>query len=444
MFIVVAVLLICSIVLNMILIKANKLSRKENAFLKKELEDMSKTVRKTRTVSVPDPENPELAVDTGSEEDEPGKSRHLLKRKVLALVDKYRKHEVDVEDLPAFREEMKRFFDRQPQEPYYKLLDLRDEKKDRRIVVIGDTHCDFRSLAGIMEKLALSEYDYFENAWFVFLGDYLDRGRILFENLAVLMGFKQLLGDRCIFLKGNHELIEYNEDKGMLESRVYPAQSCPTLNDYCGEDKDFLRKFAAFYSNLPYYVLLKTQQGTDLLVHGGIPRDSYMDLFTISYDTGEMIVSGGESLRDNILNNMIWSDPRTDRFKMQGSASRFEFGRDQFADFVAKNKIDRVFRSHEPVRNGVETFYDQHLFTIFSNGGEGNDDSNYDEVINPVFGIIGPEGNVRFESIFFKRISIRRGSSVFQTLMYMDGSAADIEMRLDDLYLNHEFFINNQ
>lgn len=428
----------------MILIKASKLSRIENAFLKKELEDMSKTVRKTRTVAVSGPEASELPEGPEATDAESGKSRHLLKRKVLTLVDKYRKHEVDVEDLPAFREEMKRFFDRQKPEPYYKLLDLRYEKKDRRIVVIGDTHCDFNSLAGIMEKLSLSEYDYFENAWFVFLGDYLDRGRILFENLAVLMGIKQLLGDRCIFLKGNHELIEYNASKAMLESMVHPADTCPTLNEYCGGDKEFLRKFADYFSNLPYYVLLKTQRGTDLLVHGGIARDVYMDKFTISHDTGEMLVSGGEAVRANVLNNMIWADPRTDRRKIQGSSSRFEFGRDQFEEFAAINKIDRIFRSHEPVRNGVEAFYDGRLFTVFSNGGVGNDDTNYGEVLNPVFGIIAPDGSVRFESVFFKKISIRRGSSVFQTLMYRDGSAADIEMRLDDLHLNGEFYVNNQ
>ena len=444
--IVVTFLLIASIVWNMALFKANRLSRKEIAVVKKAMEEMAKSLRSTTTVPVsvalPASGSPMMADPV---EPEAGKNRHLLKRRVLALIDKYRKHELELEDLPAFQEEMKRFFDRQPKDPYYKLLDLRYEKKDRRVVVIGDTHCDFKSFAGIMEKLSLSEYDYFENAWFVFLGDYLDRGRILFENLAVLMGIKQLLGDRCIFLKGNHELIEYNASKEMLESMVHPADTCPTLNEYCGGDKEFLRKFADYFSNLPYYVLLKTQRGTDLLVHGGIARDVFMDKFTISHDTGEMLVSGGAAIRANVLNNMIWGDPRTDRRKIQGSSSRFEFGRDQFEEFATINKIDRIFRSHEPVRNGVESFYDGRLFTVFSNGGFGNDDSNYGDVLNPVFCIIGADGTERFESIFFKRVTARRGSSEFSTLTYMEGSAADVEMRLDDdLHMNNEFFVINQ
>lgn len=425
----------------MILIKANRLSRSENAYLKKELAEMSRNVLKTRTIPASSVEN---TLDPSGPEDGPAAKNGLLKRKVLTLVDKYRKHEVEEKDLPALQEDMKRFFDRQPPGPYYQLLDLCREDRDRRIVLVGDTHCDFKSLSGILEKLSLSEYDYFEDAYFVFLGDYLDRGRILFENLALLIGFKRLLGDRCIFLKGNHELIGYNPAKGCLESRVYPAESCPTLNEYCGRDKEFLKKFAEYYSGLPYYILLKTRRGTDLLVHGGIPRDTYMDLFTISHDTGEMLVDGGESLRNNILNNMIWADPRTDRFKIQGASSRFEFGRDQFETFMNKNKIDRIFRSHEPVRNGVETFYDGRLYTVFSNGGEGNEDSNYGDVLNPVFGIIGADGTVRFESIFFKRVSILRGASEFRSLMYMDGGAAHIERRLDDLHLDKEFYVYNQ
>ena len=443
--IIAALLLICSVVLNMIYLKANRLTREENASLKKELDDLRKSIRRSTTVSgsAIAPKRTDTASDSPSKDAASAKS-HLLKRKVLALADKYRKHEIDEEDLPAFREEMKRFVDSHPAEPYYKILDLRYETRDRRVVVIGDTHCDFKSLTGILEKLSLSSYDYFEDAYFVFLGDYLDRGRILFENLAVLMGLKQLLGERCIFLKGNHELIEYNASRGILESRVYPADSCPTLNEYCGTDKEFLRKFADYFSNLPRYVLLKTRRGTDLLVHGGIARDAYMDMFTISHDTGEMLVSGGNGLRDNILNNMVWADPRTDRFKMQGSSSRFEFGRDQFEKFMVNNKMDRIFRSHEPVRNGVEAFYDGRLYTIFSNGGVGNDDSNYDEVLNPVFGIVGTDGTIRFESIFFKRVLLRHGVSELQTLLYMGRPAADVEMRLDDLHLNNEFFVINQ
>ena len=401
------VTLCVSILINMILIKKNRLSRTEIASLKKALAELAKSLKETQTipVSASAPSKtagtPEKTLKEPSKTETPG----LLKQKVLALVAKYRK-DLDEKDLPKVQNELKAFFDAQPRQPYHLLLDRRYEKDDKRLIIIGDTHCDYTSLAGIIEKLSLSEYDYFDKATFVFLGDYLDRGNILFEYLMLLVGFKKLLGDRCIFLKGNHELIQYQEDTGKLESKVYPAETCHTLNTYCGSDKEFLSKFADYFSNLPYYILLKTAKGTDLLVHGGIPRDTVIDQCTLSHETGELLTSDDNKVREIVLNNMIWADPRVEKSKLQGGGSRFEFGRDQFEHFVTANKIDRIFRSHEPVENGVQSFYENRLYTVFSNGGVKNPMTGYPGVENPVVAIMGIDGEVRFESIFFKKVKV--------------------------------------
>ena len=371
-------------------------------------------------------------------------SGHLLKHKVLTLVAKYRK-DINEEDLPRIQAELKAFFDSQPRQPYYLLMDRRYEKEDKRLVIIGDTHCDYNSLAALFDKLSLSAYDYFDNATFIFLGDYLDRGNILFEYLMLLVGFKKLLGDRCIFMKGNHELIVYNEVSGKLESLVRPAETSVTLNTYCGGDKEFLAKFANYFANLPYYILLKTAKGTDLLVHGGIPRDAIMEKCTILHDTGEMLVAGDDKIREMALDNMIWADPRSDRFKLQGGGSRFEFGYEQFEQFVIANKIDRIFRSHEPVQNGVETFYNNRLYTVFSNGGTKNSVTGYPEVMNPVVAIMGVDGEVRFESIYFKKVIYNKGYTELKALLYMEEDASsNFSLELDELHLNNEFYVINQ
>lgn len=440
-----SILLIISIVAIMIIYNKYRITRAEKTQLQQELSELVKNIRQTKVMSrEPGPAvaEPGKAASEIKEVTSTRTKTNALKSKMLSLVEKCGK-ELNEEDLPRVQQELKAFFDSQEKEPYYKELDLRYTREDRRVVVIGDTHCDYRSLAGIMKKLTLSSYDYFENAYFIFLGDYLDRGMILFEYLLLLTGIKKLLGERCIFLKGNHELISYDTVSRELESMVYPADSCPTLNNYCGSDKEFLEKFGNYFSQLPYYLLLKTDNSTDLLVHGGIARDTYADLFTISHETGEMLISTDESLRPRILDNMIWSDPRNEDFRMQGASSRFEFGRQQFEHFVSNNKIDRIFRSHEPVKNGMKAFYDNRLYTIFSNGGEGNPDTGYQEVINPVFGIIATDGSVRFESIYFKKIIMRNGVSEYKSKLYMEGDANSAAMQLDDLHLNNEFFIIN-
>lgn len=435
-----------SIGLNMILIKKNRLSLKEISSVKKIIAELSKSIKDTQTVPSVEkgPEGPGYVPAVPAAPDEKASSDHLLKQKVLSLVARYRK-DINEEDLPKVQSELKAFFDSQPRQPYYLLMDRRYEKEDKRLVIIGDTHCDYNSLAALFEKLSLSAYDYFDNATFVFLGDYLDRGGILFEYLMLLVGFKKLLGDRCIFMKGNHELIEYNETAGKLESLVRPAETSSTLNTYCGGDKEFLSKFADYFSNLPYYILLKTSRDTDLLVHGGIPRDAIMDKCTISHDTGEMLVEGDDRIREMALDNIIWADPRSERFKLQGGGSRFEFGYEQFEHFVTANKIDRIFRSHEPVQNGVEAFYNDRLYTVFSNGGTKNSVTGYQEVENPVVAIMGIDGEVRFESLFFKKVAVNQGYTVLNALLYMGEDASeDFSMQLDDLHLNNEFYVINQ
>lgn len=399
------------------IIKNNRLSRREQSQIRKEITDLSRMMKRTEAPVTP------------------------LKKKVLSLVAKYRK-DIEEEDLPRVRAYLKTFFDAQPGQPYYRVMDLREETEDNRLVIIGDTHCDFPSLCAIFEKLALSEYDYFEKATFIFLGDYLDRGAIFFEYIMLLAEFKTLLGSRCILMKGNHELIRYEEASGQLESLVYPANTCPLLNDYCGEDKEFLRKFASYFSHLPYYILLKTRKGTDLLVHGGIPRDMYLDRCSISPETGEMLVDG--DILSVVLDNMIWSDPRHDARKIQGGSSRFEFGREQFEAFAERSRVDRLFRSHEPVENGMEAYYDGRLYTIFSNGGAQNAITGYPDVVNPVFAIFSAEGDVRFESVYFKKFVAVSGLSTYSTVLYNGGPATDIGPIPEVLHLNEEFYIINK
>ena len=109
------------------------------------------------------------------------------------------------------------------------------------------------------------------------------------------------------------------------------------------------------------------------------------------------------------------------------------------------NGIDRVFRSHEPAQNGVEAFYDNRLFTIFSNGGTRNPVTGYPEVENPVVAIMGVDGEVRFESILFKKVTIRKGYTVLDTVLYMEEDASTcFSLEMDDLHLDDEFYVINQ
>ena len=97
------------------------------------------------------------------------------------------------------------------------------------------------------------------------------------------------------------------------------------------------------------------------------------------------------------------------------------------------------------MQNGVEAFYDNRLYTVFSNGGTKNPVTGYPEVENPVIAIMGVDGEVRFESIFFKKVTINKGYTILNTVLYMgEDASAGFSLELDDLHLNNEFYVINQ
>lgn len=349
--------------------------------------------------------------------------------------------EINAEDLPRVEEEMMAafeafgngdYFTDLASNDYFRLLDVRGQK-DARIVVVGDLHSDFISLAAILLKLSVSDYDYFEKGIFVFLGDYLDRGIAYFEPLLLLFDLKRILGERMIMLRGNHELIAYNEETQQLEGRVSPLDTVPVLNEYCINNKDFLKAFARYYSTLPTYVWLKAGDRNVLLTHGAVPRDIYLSNFSYDRETGAIVFEKAyqydmkqtveasvtdDSLtthtqlcnarllrvRNEILNDMIWGDPSQAERKYQVSG-RYEVGSLQFEDYAQKNGLSLVMRSHEPVDIGVAALFDNRFVTVFSTGGAHNSQSGYTG-LQPAFAVIGSDGSFVAENSNLYRVAV--------------------------------------
>ncbi|MCX6282058.1 MAG: metallophosphoesterase family protein [Bacteroidetes bacterium] len=297
------------------------------------------------------------------------------------------------------------------QQYHHFFMDIRDEQP--RIVIIGDLHCDFLSFKGILDKLSISDYDYFEKARFIFLGDYIDRGALPLQTLRLLFKLKQILGDRCILLKGNHDTILYDNEDKKYYSNVNPAETIELLNQYF--KKETINKIKEFFENLPYTVSIERNSMKYLLVHGGIPKDMYFDLFANS-ETFKYILPLSDKDEKQIqaskmFNTMLWGDPVDEKLKLNTSGLRFEFGTEQFESFMKQNGYSHLVRGHEPKPNGFESKYKDRLFTVFSTGGNGNESSFYDVLVpDPSFAIIDEDGTLRPESIFCYRILGSKGN----------------------------------
>lgn len=339
-----------------------------------------------------------------------------------------RGEEVREEDLDRVMEELSVFFDDFANKDYfsdlssndyYRFVDLR-KNPETRVVVLGDIHCDYLSLAAALLKLSVSDYDYFEKAYFVFLGDYLDRGDNLFEPLLLLMDLKRILGDRMIMLKGNHESIAYEEQNQELKSRVRPHESSDCLNRYCKSNLNFLKQFAVFYSTLPTYVYVKTDDRNVLLTHAAIPRDVFLEKICFTEADGSLgfnenvPVSERLTLRNRVFKDMIWGDPSKYEEKIQVEG-RFEFGSKQFDRWVSRNHIGLLLRSHEEASFGYEAMFDGRLYTLFSTGGQKNPQTGYPNV-EPAMGIVQNK-SFDIENSFLYRIRKTDGSMLNVNLM---------------------------
>lgn len=311
-------------------------------------------------------------------------------------------HEFEESDIP----ELDKYFYESLQE----ILDKDDNdvfriipEGDQKVVVIGDIHCDYNALTGILYKLSISTYDYWGKAVFVFIGDYIDRGLLPFETLRLLLDIKKILGERCLILKGNHDQFYFDHEKGRFQSVVNPAETIDFFYDYLKFDTIAL--FKEYFDKLPYFAILERGGARFLLVHGSIPRDDFAEHFNINnFNSLALPIKADSRVKAKIyhcLNSMLWGDPINEPYRDNFGLTRFEFGQEQFMAFMKKNNFTTMIRGHEPKKSGFESIFDDRLITVFSTGGIGNNHSGYDHFItNPSFIIIDESGNVIPENIF--------------------------------------------
>lgn len=277
-----------------------------------------------------------------------------------------------------------------------------------KIVVVGDIHCDFNSLKNIFIKLDNSEYEYFEKSYFIFLGDYIDRGEKPLETIRLLFKLKEILGDRCILLKGNHDDLKFNEEKNEYYSKVSPAETVDLFNQYI--EKPVIKKIRQFFDHLPYFLLLKRANITFLMIHGSIPREDFINEFNLEQLVNlniESIQSDPELLKTyKTLISMLWGDPVNVEYKKSAGESRFEFGSKQFEYFMAKHELDILIRGHEPKKYGHAEIFNNRLHTIFSSGGNNPNSYYSDSVPFPAFAIIDEKGELLIEQIYTYKIRI--------------------------------------
>ena len=203
-------------------------------------------------------------------------------------------------------------------------------------------HGQYYDLLRIFEHCGYpGEYNY------LFLGDYVDRGKQSLETICLLLCYKIKFPEKVTLLRGNHE--------SSVTNRIYG------FYDECKRryNVKLWKSFTELFNYLPVAALIDDKI---LCMHGGLSPDlkSIQNIQDISRPTD--IPDTG------LLCDLLWSDPdkeATDYDENDRGVSVI-FGEKVVMDFNKKNDLDLIIRAHQVVDDGYEFFANRQLITIFS------------------------------------------------------------------------------
>ncbi|KAA8548798.1 hypothetical protein F0562_000482 [Nyssa sinensis] len=210
------------------------------------------------------------------------------------------------------------------------------------INICGDIHGQYSDLLKLFEYGGLPP-----QANYLFLGDYVDRGKQSLETICLLLAYKIKYPENFFLLRGNHECSSVN--------RIYG------FYDECKRrfNVRLWKVFTECFNCLPVAALIDEKI---LCMHGGLSPDLH------NLNQIKNLQRPTDVPDSGLLCDLLWSDPSKD-VKGWGMSDRgvsYTFGPDVVTGFLRKHELDLICRAHQVVEDGYEFFADRQLVTIFS------------------------------------------------------------------------------
>ncbi|KAF2288267.1 hypothetical protein GH714_005720 [Hevea brasiliensis] len=253
------------------------------------------------------------------------------------------------------------------------------------VCVTGDIHGQYQDL------LRLFEYGGYPPSFnYLFLGDYVDRGKQSLETICLLLAYKIRYPDKVFLLRGNHEDAKIN--------RIYG------FYDECKRrfNVRLWKIFTDCFNCLPVAALIDEKI---LCMHGGLsPELENVNQIREIQRPTEIPDSG-------LLCDLLWSDPdaKVEGWSDSDRGVSCTFGPDRVAEFLDKNDLDLICRGHQVVEDGYEFFAKRSLVTIFSAPNYGGEFDNagallsVDESLVCSFEILKPAASASSSKLSLKK-----------------------------------------
>lgn len=233
-------------------------------------------------------------------------------------------------------------------------FNIEDENK---IHVIGDIHGNLESLIAIFRQFGSPE-----TAKYLFLGDYVDRGRNSSEVMIILYAYKILYPNNIFLMRGNHEFVNMTDHYGFKEECYKRIKI--VINGKIKSAGPFF--YSQIVKTFEYLSILAIINGETLCVHGGISaliknRDELMKIKKVGSDF---------TMESSAQAELLWNDPNNDISSYEASPRGIgcTFGEYALETFLKNMQLKRVIRAHQNEFNGFNWPFgeDGGILTVFS------------------------------------------------------------------------------
>jgi len=211
------------------------------------------------------------------------------------------------------------------------------------VKVLGDVHGQYGDLLKLFERAGHPA-----QSNFLFLGDYVDRGKHQLATICLLLAYKIKYPESFFMLRGNHECANINRTYGFYDE-------CKNLYNI-----KLWKEFCDTFNCLPLAAVVENRI---FCMHGGLSPELH-DLAQIRNIPRPM-----EPPDWGLVCDLLWSDPSPNAAGWSPNITRgvsVSFGADVVKEFLRKHNLDLIVRAHQVVEDGYEFFADRGLVTIFS------------------------------------------------------------------------------
>ncbi|CDS36950.1 protein phosphatase 1 catalytic subunit [Echinococcus multilocularis] len=232
--------------------------------------------------------------------------------------------------------------------------------------VCGDTHGQFRDVLRLFDLCGKPD-----TTNFLFLGDYVDRGKQSLEVICLLFGYKVKYPTTFFLLRGNHEC--------QAITRIYG------FFDECKRrfNVKLWRHFLDVFNCLPVAAVIENQI---FCCHGGISPEFLKPEYTNLEDLKQRIRAiprPTDVPEEGVVCDLLWADPLNPDmldpdadelppiftetgFGPNERGVSYVFSPDVVDRFLSRFGLDLMVRAHQVVEDGYEFFANRSFVTIFS------------------------------------------------------------------------------